>query len=109
MLLAIFRQPCTAYVVYKAVIWAAVRGVVIGLQIASRISPKMKFGPLSRPFLQVPAMSLAQKVIVSEPGHEPSFEGRPEEGADLYNAILNDTGQLTMGPSQQASKQGALQ
>lgn len=53
----------------------------------------MKFGPLSKPFLQVPVMSLAQKVVVSEPGHEPDFDGRPEQGADLYNAMLEDTGQ----------------
>ena len=63
-------------------------------QIASRISLKMKFGPLSRPFLQVPIMSLAQKVIVSEPGHEPQFKGRPEQGAALYQAILDDDGEL---------------
>ncbi len=65
------------------------------LQIASRISPQMKFGPPSRPFLQVPVMSLAQKVIVSEPGHEPQFDGRTEQGADLYIAMLEDTGQCT--------------
>ena len=53
----------------------------------------MKFGPPSRPFLQVPVMSLAQKVIVSEPGHEPCLEGRTEQGAELYTAILEDTGQ----------------
>ena len=69
------------------------------LQIASRISPKMKFGPLSRPFLQVPIMSLAQKVIVSEPGHEPQFEGRTEEGAALYQAILDDDGELQLAAS----------
>lgn len=68
--------------------------MVCTLQIASRISPKMKFGPLSRPFLQVPIMSLAQKVIVSEPGHEPRFEGRPEQGAALYQSILDDDGEL---------------
>lgn len=67
-----------------------VEGVL--LRIASRISPQMKFGPLSKPFLQVPVMSLAQKVVVSEPGNEPQLEGRPEEGADLYKAILEDTG-----------------
>lgn len=67
-----------------------VEGVL--MKIASRISPKMKFGPLSRPFLQVPIMSLAQKVIVSEPGHEPQFEGRSEQGAALYQAILEDDG-----------------
>lgn len=65
------------------------------LQIASRISPQMKFGPLSKPFLQVPVMSLAQKVVVSEPGHEPQLEGRSEMGADLYKAMLEDTGQPT--------------
>ena len=53
----------------------------------------MKFGPPNRPFLQVPVMSLAQKVIVSEPGHEPRLEGRSELGAELYQAILEDTGQ----------------
>ena len=41
-------------------------------------------------------MSLAQKVIVSEPGHEPDLEGRPEQGADLYKAILEDTGSLPL-------------
>lgn len=41
-------------------------------------------------------MSLAQKVVVSEPGNEPQLEGRPEEGADLYKAILEDTGQPTV-------------
>lgn len=56
----------------------------------------MKFGPLSRPFLQVPIMSLAQKVIVSEPGHEPQFEGRSEQGAALYQAILEDDGVLPL-------------
>lgn len=68
------------------------------LQIASRISPQMKFGPLSKPFLQVPVMSLAQKVVVSEPGHEPQLEGRSEEGADLYKAVLEDTGQPLSRP-----------
>ena len=63
------------------------------LQIASRISPQMKFGPPNRPFLQVPVMSLAQKVIVSEPGDEPQLAGRIEQGAELYKAILEDTGQ----------------
>ena len=63
-----------------------------GMQIASRISPQMKFGPPSRPFLQVPVISLAQKIVVSEPGHEPAFEGRLEEGAQLYKAMLEDTG-----------------
>ncbi len=63
------------------------------LQIASRISPQMKFGPPNRPFLQVPVMSLAQKVIVSEPGDEPQLAGRTEQGAELYKAILEDTGQ----------------
>lgn len=67
-----------------------VEGVL--LRIASRISPQMKFGPLSKPFLQVPVMSLAQKVVVSESGDEPQLEDRPEEGADLYNAILDDIG-----------------
>ncbi|KAA6424912.1 MAG: hypothetical protein FRX49_05086 [Trebouxia sp. A1-2] len=62
------------------------------LQIASRISPQMKFGPPSRPFLQVPVMSLSQKVIVSEPGDEPQLAGRTEQGAELYKAILEDTG-----------------
>lgn len=56
----------------------------------------MKFGPLSKPFLQVPVMSLAQKVVVSESGDEPQLEDRPEEGADLYNAILDDIGQPTI-------------
>lgn len=67
-----------------------VEGVL--MRIASRISPQMKFGPPSRPFLQVPVMSLAQKVVVSEPGHEPRLEGRSELGAELYTAILEDTG-----------------
>ena len=53
----------------------------------------MKFGPPSRPFLQVPVISLAQKIVVSEPGHEPKFQGRPEQGSDLYKAMLEDTGQ----------------
>lgn len=67
-----------------------VEGVL--LRIASRISPQMKFGPPNRPFLQVPVMSLAQKVIVSEPGDEPQLAGRIEQGAELYKAILEDTG-----------------
>lgn len=43
--------------------------------------------------MQVPVMSLAQKVVVSEPGYEPKLEGRSEQGADLYKAMLEDTGQ----------------
>ena len=39
-------------------------------------------------------MSLAQTVIVSEPGHEPQLEGRPEQGAALYQAIQEDDGEL---------------
>ena len=53
----------------------------------------MQFGPPKRPFLQVPVMSLAQRVIVSEPGDEPQLAGRSEQGAELYKAILEDTGQ----------------
>ena len=74
------------------------------MQIASRISPQMKFGPLSKPFLQVPVMSLAQKVVVSDLGHEPNFEGRQEQGADLYSAMLNDTGQPALVECSQQSE-----
>lgn len=66
----------------------------------------MKFGPLSKPFLQVPVMSLAQKVVVSEPGHEPQLEGRSEQGADLYKAMLEDTGQPTLFHHQQMQSLG---
>lgn len=66
----------------------------------------MKFGPLSKPFLQVPVMSLAQKVVVSEPGHEPQLEGRPEQGADLYKAMLENTGQPVLTHHQQLHSLG---
>ena len=77
------RHPCTI----------DAHSLVSALQIASRISPQMKFGPPSRPFLQVPVISLAQKIVVSEPGYEPKFQGRPEQGSDLYKAMLEDTGE----------------
>jgi hypothetical protein len=67
-----------------------VEGVL--LRIAQKISPRMKFGPMSNPYLQVPVMSLAQRVVVSEPGHEPQLHDRPETGAELYKAVFDDLG-----------------
>eukprot|EP00891_Asterochloris_glomerata_P002197 jgi/Astpho2/2197/Aster-03187 len=62
------------------------------LAVARRISPRMRFGSMKKPYMQVPIMHLAKRVIVSEPGHEPQLSGRSESGAARYYATLDDLG-----------------
>ena len=64
--------------------------LLIGLlmQIARSISPSMSIGPLSKPYLLVPAIAAAQVVNVSQPGQEPDPSQMVSEDLALYDKEL---------------------
>ena len=65
------------------------------LQLAKRISPSMEIGPLSKPYLMVPCVAMAQCIQVSQPGSEPDISQPgmdPQEDMRLAVPFLSSSG-----------------
>ncbi len=64
-------------------------------QLAKRISPSMEIGPLSKPYLMVPCVAMAQAIQVSKPGTEPDISqpiNDPKEDMTLAVPFLASSG-----------------
>ncbi|KAK9834527.1 hypothetical protein WJX74_003723 [Apatococcus lobatus] len=65
------------------------------LKLAKRISPSMEIGPLSKPYLMVPSVAMAQCIQVSHPGSEPDISQPsmdPQEDMRLAVPFLSSSG-----------------